>query len=171
MSRMKTVEHDRFGRLEAGAAGDADTLWQGTAPLGAEEVDVLLWASGAGAPDSGELDDLAARLAALPALDAAARAALRAYLGGDRHFIDFHVEELADSAAVGRLVREAAGADVPVDAFVAALRLHGVGLWPGGPSRPPAVVLDYVFEPGLSDQVLAVRATRHGAVVSVDWES
>ncbi|MFE6869524.1 DUF2004 domain-containing protein [Kitasatospora sp. NPDC057692] len=168
---MKAIEHARFGRLETGTVRDTDVVWRSTLQLGDGEVEALLWAGPSSEPDAGELDELAARLTDLPALDAAARAALRAYLREDRYFIDFHVEELAGGETVGRLVREAAGDEVGADAFVAAMRLNGVGLWLSDPSDRPPIVLDYVVEPDLSDQILAVGATRHGAVTSVDWES
>ncbi|MFE2110661.1 DUF2004 domain-containing protein [Kitasatospora sp. NPDC059463] len=168
---MKALEHAHFGHVETGALRDTDVIWRGTSQVGDDEVEVLLWAGPSSAPDAGELDDLAACLTGLPALDAAARAALRTYLDGDRSFVDFHLEELEGSGAAGRLVREAAGDEVGTAAFVAAMRLNGVGLWLGGVSDRPPVVLDYVFEPDLSDQILAVGATRHGAVASVDWES
>ncbi|MFJ1791261.1 DUF2004 domain-containing protein [Kitasatospora griseola] len=168
---MTTIEHARFGRLETGALRDTDVLWQGTAQLPDGEVEVRLWAGPSSAPDAEELDALAARLTDLPALDAAARNALRRYLHEDRCFIDFHVDELDDSEAVDRLVREAAGEEVGADAFVAAMRLSSVGLWLSGLSDEPPVVLDYTFEPDLGDQILAVRATRAGAVASVAWES
>ncbi|WP_380282593.1 DUF2004 domain-containing protein [Kitasatospora purpeofusca] len=168
---MKAIEHAHFGRVETNALPDTDVIWRSTLQLGDDEVEVLLWAGPSSEPDAGELDDLAARLTDLPALDAAARAALRRHLRADRYFIDFHVEELEGGEAVGRLLRAAAGGEVGADAFVAAMRLGGVGLWLSDlPDRPP-VVLDYVFEPDLSDQVLAVKVTRHGAVTSVDWES
>ncbi|KIQ64853.1 hypothetical protein TR51_12110 [Kitasatospora griseola] len=168
---MTTIEHARFGRLETGALHDPDVVWQGTAQLADGEVEVRLWAGPSSAPDAEELDALAARLTDLPALDTAARHALRAHLHEDRGFLDFHLDELDDSETVGRLVREAAGGEVGADAFVAAMRLSSVGLWLGGLSDEPPVVLDYTFEPDLGDQLLAVRATRDGAVASVDRES
>ncbi|KDN82172.1 DUF2004 domain-containing protein [Kitasatospora cheerisanensis] len=168
---MAVVEHARFGRLDTGAVDGAEVIWQGTGELAGEEVEALLWAGAAGEPSVEELDLLAARLDGLPAADAAARAALRAHLEEDRYFIDFHVDELDGIEAVERLVREAAGAEVGPAAFVAALRLNGVGLWLNGLSAGTPVVLDYVLAPEFSDQILAVRMTGDGAVDSVDWES
>ncbi|WP_083647369.1 DUF2004 domain-containing protein [Kitasatospora sp. CB01950] len=164
--------HTYFGRLDTDALHDTDVVWEGAVQLGDAQVEARLWAGPSAQPSAEVLDDLAARLTDLPTLDAAARTALRAYLHEDRSFIDFHLEEWEDSGTAARLVREAAGAEVGPDAFVAAMRLTGIGLWPTGPSegRPP-VVLDYTFEPDLGDQILAVRATRAGAVASVDWES
>ncbi|MFF8915942.1 DUF2004 domain-containing protein [Streptomyces sp. NPDC015032] len=88
-----------------------------------------------------------------------------------RHFIDYHVEELEDSETVVRLVRDAAGGAVGADSFAAAMRLSSVDLWVSGLSDGPPVLLDYVFDPDLSDQILAVKLTRDRTVVSVDWES
>ncbi|MFF2951629.1 DUF2004 domain-containing protein [Kitasatospora sp. NPDC057965] len=168
---MKVIEHAHFGRLETGALRETDVVWRNTLQLGDDGVDVLLWAGPSSEPSAGELDGLAARLTHLPALDAAARAALRTHLREDRSFIDFHVEELDGGETVGRLVRAAEGGEVGADAFVAAMRLSGVGLWLGDLSDRSAVVLDYVFEPDLSDQILAVRTTPQGAVTAVGWES
>ncbi|BAJ32001.1 MULTISPECIES: DUF2004 domain-containing protein [Kitasatospora] len=168
---MATIEHPHFGRLETGATGEPDAVWTGTARLGADEVGLLLWAGPGPGPDTAELDALAARLADPAALDAAARAALRTYLLADRLFIDHHVEELPDSPAVRHLLERAADGQVGVDAFLAALRLRTIGLWPAGLADGPPIVLDYVFEPALSDQILAVRATADGTVTAVDWES
>ncbi|MFD8595205.1 DUF2004 domain-containing protein [Kitasatospora sp. NPDC059646] len=168
---MAVVEHARFGRLDTGTTDGPDVIWQGTGQLAGEEVEVLLWAGSAGEPSVGELDLLAARLGDLPALDAAAREALRAHLREDRSFIDFHIDELEGAEAVERLVGAAGGEQVGADAFVAALRPHGIGLWLNGVSAGAPVVLDYVFAPDVSDQILAVRMTAEGAVDSVDWES
>ncbi|MFJ5924704.1 DUF2004 domain-containing protein [Kitasatospora sp. NPDC092948] len=168
---MKAIEHAHFGRLDIGALRETDVVWQSTVQLGAGEVEVRLWAGPSSEPGAAELDALAARLTEPPALDAAARTALRAYLDEDRSFIDFHVDELEDSETVGRLVREAAGEEVGAGAFVAAMRLNGIELWLSGPSDESPVMLDYVFEPELSDQILVVRVAADGAVASVDWES
>ncbi|MFF8615335.1 DUF2004 domain-containing protein [Streptomyces sp. NPDC015350] len=168
---MKAMEHAHFGRVETSALDDTEVVWESTSRLGDDEVEVRLWAGPSGEPDTEELDALAACLTDLPALDATARTALRAYLREDRYFIDHHIEECEDSETVVRLVRDAAGEAVGADSFAAAMRLSGVGLWLSGPSDGPPVVLDYVFDPDLSDQILAVKLTRDGTVVSVDWES
>ncbi|MDK0524361.1 DUF2004 domain-containing protein [Streptomyces sp. ML-6] len=165
------MEHAHFGRVETRALDGAGVVWEGAARLGDAEVEARLWAGPSGEPDHEELDALAARLSDLPTLDATARPALRAYLREDRSFVDHHIEELEDSETVARLVRDAAGEEVGADPFAAAMRLSGVGLWLSGVSDGPPVILDYVFDPELSDQILAVKLTRDGAVVSVDWES
>lgn len=168
---MKAIEHACFGRVDTSALDGAEVVWESTARLGDGEVEVQLWAGPSSEPDAEELDACAACVTDLPALDTAARTALRRYLHEDRSFIDFHVEELEDSETVARLVRDSAGEAVGVDSFVAAMRLSGVGLWLSGLSDGPPVVLDYTFDPDLSDQILAVKSTRDGTVVSVDWES
>ncbi|MET9919936.1 DUF2004 domain-containing protein [Streptomyces sp. NPDC006435] len=165
------MEHAHFGRVETSALDGTDVVWESTSRLGDDEVEVRLWAGPSDQPDTEELDALAARLSDLPALDTTARTALCAYLREDRSFIDHHIEELEDSETVVRLVRDAAGEEVGADSFVAAMRLSGVGLWLSGVSDGSPVILDYVFDPDLSDQILAVKLTRDGAVVSVDWES
>ncbi|MFF9346752.1 DUF2004 domain-containing protein [Streptomyces sp. NPDC014734] len=168
---MKAIEHAHFGRVEARAPDGADAVWEGTARLGDDEVEAQLWAGPSSEPDVDELDALAACLTDLSALDTAARTALRTYLHEDRYFIDFHVEELEDSETLARLVRDAAGEAVGADSFTAAMRLSRVGLWLGDLSDGAPVILDYTFDPDLSDQILAVKSTRDGTVVSVDWES
>ncbi|MFJ2899160.1 DUF2004 domain-containing protein [Streptomyces sp. NPDC087218] len=165
------MEHAHFGCVETSALDGVDVVWEGAARLGDDEVEVRLWAGPSSEPDAEELDAFAGCLTGLPALDATARTALRAYLREDRSFIDHHVEELEDSEPVVRLVRDAAGEAVGADFFAAAMRLSGVGLWLGGLSDGPPVILDYVFDPDRSDQILAVKLTRDGTVVSVDWES
>lgn len=165
------MEHAHFGRVETSALDGTDVVWESTSQLGGDEVEVQLWAGPSRKPGAEELDAFAACLTDLSALDTAARTALRAYLHEDRYFIDYHVEELEDSETVVRLVREAAGEAVGVDSFAAAMRLSSVGLWLSGLSEEPPVILDYMFDPGLSDQILAVKLTRDGTVVSVDWES
>ncbi|MFF4092542.1 DUF2004 domain-containing protein [Streptomyces sp. NPDC001834] len=168
---MKAMEHAYFGRVETGALDGVDVVWESTSRLGDGEVEVRLWAGPSSEPDAEELDGCAACITGLSALDTAARAALRTYLREDRYFIDFHVEALEDSETVARLVRDAVGDAVGADSFVAAMRLSGVGVWLSDLSDGSPVVLDYVFEPDLSDQILAVKSALDGTVVSVDWES
>ena len=168
---MKVIEHAHFGRVETSALDGMDVVWEGTSRRGDGEVEVQLWAGPSSEPDAEELDACAACISNLSALDTAARAALRTNLHEDRCFIDFHVEELEDSETVARLVRDAAGEAVGAGSFVSAMRLSSVGLWLNDVSDGSPVVLDYMFEPDLSDQILAVKMTRDGAVVSVDWES
>ncbi|MFE7427491.1 DUF2004 domain-containing protein [Streptomyces sp. NPDC057545] len=168
---MKVMEHAHFGRVETSALDGTDVVWESTSQLGDDEVEVQLWAGPSSDPDAEELDAFAACLTDLSALDTAARTALRAYLREDRCFIDYHVEELEDSETVVRLVRDAADEAVGADSFAAAMRLSSVGLWLSGLSDGPPVILDYMVDPELSDQILAVKLTRDGTVVSVDWES
>lgn len=170
-SLVKVMEHAYFGRVDASALGGTDVVWECTSRLGDHEVEVHLWAGPSSEPDAEELDALAACLADLPALDTAARTALRTCLHEDRYFIDYHVEALEDSDTVVRLVRDAAGEPVGADSFAAAMCLNSVGLWLSDLADGPPVILDYMFDPDLSDQILAVKLTRDGTVVSVDWES
>jgi Protein of unknown function (DUF2004) len=102
-------------------------------------------------------------------LDAAARRRLKTYLEEDRSFIDYHTEEVDDSDVIAGLIDAANDAEIEADAFVAAMRVNGVGLWIGMSSSP--VVLDYVIDAEHSDQILAVKTAQDGSVVSIDWES
>ncbi|MEE1773419.1 DUF2004 domain-containing protein [Streptomyces sp. JV185] len=165
------MEHAYFGCVETSALDGAEVVWKCTSQLGDHEVEVQLWAGPSSEPGAEELDAFAACLTDLPALDTAARTALRSCLHEDRYFIDYHVEALEDSDTVVRLVREAAGEPVGADAFAAAMRLRSVGLWLSDLSDGTPVVLDYMFDPELSDQILAVKLTPAGTVASVDWES
>jgi len=50
------------------------------------------------------------------------------------------------------------------------MQLTNIGLW--AETEPDGqVVLDYQIDPKHSDQILAVKLTANGALVSVDWES
>ncbi|MGW4379097.1 DUF2004 domain-containing protein [Kitasatospora sp. NPDC004531] len=163
---MSHLDHPRFGRLDAGARHDTDLLWQGAARLGDRTVPVLLWAGPSSTPTAEDLDALAASLADLPALDTTARTALCAHLHEDREFLDFHLEELPDSEPVRHLRH-----DSPAQEVVAAMHLTTVTLWLPAPSAHPPVVLDYTFDPDLSDQILAVKLTHDATVTAIDWES
>ncbi|MEU6015410.1 DUF2004 domain-containing protein [Streptomyces sp. NPDC047515] len=165
------MDHAYFGRVETSALDGPDVVWESTSRLGGDEVEVQLWAGPSSELDAEELDAFAACLTGLSALDTAARTALRTCLHEDRYFIDHHVEELEDSETVVRLVRDAADEAVGADAFAAAMCLSSVGLWLSDLSDGPPVILDYIFDPDLSDQILAVKLTRDGTVVSVDRES
>ncbi|MFF3953292.1 DUF2004 domain-containing protein [Streptomyces sp. NPDC001890] len=168
---MKSVDHPYFGHLEVPSVDETEVIWEGTAALASSEVEVQLWA----APDSGldaeELDAFATHLADLPALDTAARAAIRENLRQDRYFIDHHADELDDIEVIKRLTEEANGEAIGVDAFTAAMHPAGIGLWHLIGEPGTRIVMDYTIDAATSDELLAVKVARDGAVVSVDWES
>ncbi|MCC7249648.1 MAG: DUF2004 domain-containing protein [Lysobacter sp.] len=165
---MSTFHHRYFGDLNA-LAEDTDVVWEKTFALNGATFDVSLWLGKNERLDDSMLDAFATLLEDLGALDAGARARLTAYLEEDRAFIDYHVEELEESDILDRLIDEAGGRAIETAAFVAAMRLNGIGLWVGMASSH--VVMDYVIDPENSDQILAVKAARDGSVVAIDWES
>ncbi|MEE1808187.1 DUF2004 domain-containing protein [Streptomyces sp. BE133] len=150
---------------------ETEVIWEGAAALGSSEVKVWLWADPGSGLDAGELDAFATLLAHLPALDTAARAAIREDLKQDRYFIDFHADELDGVEVIERLTRDANGEAISVDAFTAAMHPVRIGLRHLiGEAKAP-LVLDYTIDAETSDELLAVKVARDGTVVSVDWES
>ncbi|MFG3526017.1 DUF2004 domain-containing protein [Streptomyces sp. NPDC047917] len=113
----------------------------------------------------------ATRLAHLPALDTAARAAIREYLRQDRYFIDHHADELDDAEVIKRLTRDANGEAISVDAFTAAMHPVQIGLWHLTGEAEARIVMDYTIDAETSDELLAVKMADDGTVASVDWES
>ncbi|MFD7621036.1 DUF2004 domain-containing protein [Streptomyces sp. NPDC059802] len=150
---------------------ETEVIWEGAAALGSSEVEVRLWADPSSGLDAGVLDAFATHLARLPALDTAARAAIRENLQQDRYFIDYHADELDDVEVIKRLTREANGEAISVDAFTAAMHPVQIGLWHLIGEARAQVVMDYTIDAATSDNLLAVKVARDGTVVSVDWES
>lgn len=60
-------------------------------------------------------------------------------------------------------------AAVNVDTFVAAMALYRIGLWLSETSSP--VVMDYMIDKEHSDEILALKLTANGQMISIDWES
>ncbi|MFE7109746.1 DUF2004 domain-containing protein [Streptomyces sp. NPDC057575] len=168
---MTSIDHPYFGHLEVPPADGTEVIWEGTAALGSSEVEVRLWADPGSGLDAGELDAFATHLDRLPALDTAARAAIRKNLQQDRYFIDHHADELDDIEVIKRLAREANGEAIGVDAFTAAMRPVQVGLWHLIGEDEARIVMDYTIDAATSDELLAVKVARDGTVASVDWES
>ncbi|MEV5199669.1 DUF2004 domain-containing protein [Streptomyces sp. NPDC053720] len=168
---MKSIDHPYFGHLEAPSADESEVIWEGTASLGSSKVEAWLWAGPDSGLDMGELDAFATRLAHLPALDTAARAAIRENLRQDRYFIDHHADELDDAEVIRRLTREANGEAISADAFTAAMHPVRIGLWHLTGEAKARIVMDYTIDAETSDELLAVKMTDDGTVTSVDWES
>ncbi|MET8742225.1 DUF2004 domain-containing protein [Streptomyces sp. NPDC004728] len=168
---MKSIDHPYFGHLEVPPVDGTEVIWEGTAALGSSEVDIQLWADPGCGLDAGELDAFATHLDHLLALDTAARAAIRKNLRQDRYFIDHHADELDDVEVIKRLTREANGEAISVEAFAAAMHPVRIGLWHLTGEAEARIVMDYTIDAAASDELLAVKVARDGAVVSVDWES
>ncbi|MCX5109664.1 DUF2004 domain-containing protein [Streptomyces sp. NBC_00378] len=168
---MKSIDHPYFGHLEVPPVDETEVIWEGAAALGSSEVEIRLWADPGSGLDAGELDAFATHLGRLPTLDIAARAAIRKNLQQDRYFIDHHADELDDIEVIKRLTREANGETISVDAFAAAMHPVRIGLWHPIGEDEARIVMDYTIDAATSDELLAVKVARDGAVVSVDWES
>lgn len=168
---MKSIDHPCFGHLEVPSTDETEVIWEGTASLGSNEAEVRLWADPDSGLDADELNTFATRLADLPALDTAARAAIRENLRQDRYFIDHHADELDDAEVIKRLTRDANGEAISVDAFTAAMHPVRIGLWHLIGEAGARIVVDYTIDAATSDELLAVKMAGDGTVVSVDWES
>lgn len=167
---MGKIAHAWFGDLDSDRFDDSDIVWERSFSLRDVDFDVWLWAGPDTEFDAGILDAFAARLNHLDAMDAEARESLRAYLTTNRDYIDFHVEELDGNDAIARAIGNSDGQSVTAEAFVAEMRLRKLGLWLTDASSQP-IVADYMIDPDASDQVLAVKMSAEGRVISVDWES
>jgi hypothetical protein len=180
---MKMIHHHYFGDLHCPSAskdaiwvGDlrcpdasTDVIWERELNLGDAHVEVWLWMDPIESFDPIRLDAFAALLVDLNTLDASARDHLKTYLEADRSFIDDHVEALNETGVIAKLIQDADEEPIEADRFVAAMQLSRIGLWIGMSSSP--VVMDYVIDSEHSDQILAVKTTENGSVVSIDWES
>ncbi len=167
---MGKIAHAWFGELDSDRFDDSDIVWQGTFFIRGVDFNVWLWAGPETEFDAGVLDAFAARLSHLDVVDAEARESLRAYLTTNRDYIDFHVEELKGNDAIARAIGSSDDQSVTAEAFVAEMRLHKLGLWLTDESSQP-IVADYMIDPDASDQILAVKMSAEGRVISVDWES
>jgi hypothetical protein len=167
---MNKLNHPFFGNLDTSKLDKVDVIWSRDFSLADTSFEVCLWA-GPGEPlDARMLDALAALLADLPALDARARRFLVEDMAQDKSFIEFYVEDPDDMLPVIEALAPDGDADaVDVGAFVKAMTLMNIGLWPVPVTGP--VVMDYMIDPENSDQILAVKLDENGALVSIDWES
>jgi hypothetical protein len=152
--------HSRhFGQLSAN-----ETRWDRRVPLDADEVRVDLNVASLATLAPDELAKVDELLADLGALDRQGRVALTALVDDDEaepaKFWRFHAEEVEGYEGLAR-----AG-------LVEALRLARVGLYPDGAFGSRSyVVLDYELRGPRTDQILAVKLGRDGALVAIAWES
>jgi hypothetical protein len=165
---MSKLNHRYFGDIDTSVTS-TDVIWEREVTLNSAVFEVSLWVSPNEQIDRSALDAFAVLLEDLQTLDAGARRSLQNYLGEDRSFIEYHAEELQDSDVISRLISDTGHTEIEIDAFVSAMQLKRIGLWLGVKSSP--VVMDYMVDPDNSDQILAVKTSRNGDVVSVDWES
>lgn len=165
---MSSSTHAYFGALTNDSLKSVDVIWERTVTQADSSFDVSLWASSSDVLDIAKLDAFAALLGDLDALDTRLRAGLRTYLGNDSAYID-SAKELPDSEVMERLSEDHEAPEIGVDAFVKAMQITNIGLWLGAESSP--VVVDYMIDPEHSDQILAVKTTQDGEIVTIDWES
>jgi hypothetical protein len=169
---MSKLDHLYFGLLDTDALKNVDVVWEKSFSLNDATFDVSLWAGDApGAPlDAAMLDVFAKVLQNLSALDMYARQQLEQMLEQDKSYIEYHTEELAeDSEIISKLLAETDGGEISTQVFVAAMHLTNIGLWLDVPSAP--IIMDYMIDQKNSDQILAVKLTAEGQLVSIDWES
>lgn len=172
---MKSITHSYFGLLDGDALKEIDVIWEKSFALNDETFEVMLWA---GSYANAEhqinlLDAFEAFLQQLPAMDLLARQQLKHYLTENSDIIDFHIEEIPkDSDVLSQLVADANGGSISASAFVDKMKLDGVGLWLkqiGFENAP--IIMDYVFDPENSDQILAVKFTPDRQLARISWES
>lgn len=152
------MDHPFFGSVAL--PDDADVVWERPVEVSGGQPLLKLWADRR--TDQQALDWLAEQAQRLDELHVEARGLLLAYLEDDRSFIDVHIEE--------------AGLDLPSEAatFVDELPLRKVALWAVTYSDEEGdqveVVMDFMVDPRVSDEILAVKFPRDGEPY-VAWES
>lgn len=173
--QMKSITHSYFGFLDADALKKDDVIWEKYFDLNGETFEVALWAGSSANAEQQTimLDAFEAFLQQLPAMDLLARQQLKHYLTENSDFIDFHMEEIPeDSDVLSQLVAGANGGSISASAFVDKMKLDSVGMWLqqiGMDDEP--IIMDYMFAPENSDQILAVKFTLDRQLVTISWES
>jgi hypothetical protein len=172
---MTSLTHSYFGFFDADALKKDDVIWEKYFTLNDETFEVALWAgSSANAEHQTiKLDAFEAFLQELPAMDLLARQQLKHYLTENSDFIDFHMEEMPeDSDVLSQLVAGANGGSISASAFVDKMKLNSIGMWLQqiGIDDAP-IIMDYMFDPENSDQILAVKFAPDRQLVTIAWES
>ena len=111
----------------------------------------------------------------LEVLDDKARHALTHYLEQDRSYIDCYLD-IDDRPAFAPKIEPSV--QIIAAQFVEEMRLEGVGLWATefdtenshSMDKSP-LILDYMINADISDQILAVRMSITGDVIDIVWES
>lgn len=155
-----------FGPLQ----DDAEGYWSKSIKHGDASIEVDLNIDGD--IEFAAVSRLTSRLSDLHALEAQARAAMRADVTSEDSAVmlyrSHHVAELsAEALAACFGGSDAWRTDVP--AFVAALHLKRVGLYPDDEEQ--SIIMDFTLGESVTDYLLAVSFDREGHVVAVDMES
>ena len=172
---MKSITHSYFGFLDADELKEINTIWEKSFALNGETFEVAVWAGSSANAEQQTimLDAFEAFLQQLPAMDLLARQQLKHYLTENSDFIDFHIEEIPeDSDVLSQLVAGANGGSISASAFVDKMKLNNVGMWLKqiGLENAP-IIMDYMFDPENSYQILAVKFTPDRQLATISWES
>ena len=172
---MKSITHSYFGFLDGDELKEINTIWEKSFALNGETFEVAVWAGSSANAEQQTimLDAFEAFLQQLPAMDLLARQQLKHYLTENSDFIDFHMEEIPeDSDVLSQLVAGANGGSISASAFVDKMKLNNVGMWLKqiGLENAP-IIMDYMFDPENSYQILAVKFTPDRQLATISWES
>ncbi|NHZ89184.1 DUF2004 domain-containing protein [Massilia sp. CCM 8733] len=167
---MTTISLPLLGQAGFPDAGAPDWWHEADSPLGRLRID---FHARDGHAIGGVAAQAAPMLADVAALDAGARASIRAdFASGERarsfRFLEYHLDECSTgelAACFGSGVKHAIG----VDQLLAALRLKRIGFY--WESDDTYMVLDYRLAGMASDQIIVVYADLDGTVTSVQMES
>jgi hypothetical protein len=172
---MKSITHSYFGFLDADELKEINIIWEKSFALNDDTFEVALWAGSSANAEQQTimLDAFEAFLQQLPAMDLLARQQLKHYLTDNSDFIDFHTEELPEDADVlSQLVAGANGGSISASAFVDKMKLNSIGMWLKQIGLDDApIIMDYMFDPENSDQILAVKFSPDRQLVTISWES
>ena len=157
---MKHLKHAYFGELNTEELDDYDVLWEEEIPYKNTSVKAEFWFCGEDDLSSERLNSFEKFLKDFDTIDGKARKALKAYLEEEPEYLNFHAEELEN---------------IPenLDDFVAEMKVESIGLWYSIDEEEEGVdvVVDYMIRPEESDEILAVKFSLDGEIVTIDWES
>lgn len=180
------LTHFYFGDALADVKDDIDVYWEKEVTICDDaqqhsndciSVEVWVWAGSPADLTPTLLDQFASLCQQLQVLDKKARNALSQYLQEDSSYIDSHRDEelTEDSNTIAALFNQAT---VTPEQFVEKMQLTQVGLWAfpvtlenEKPVNDSPMVMDYMIDSEVSDEILAVKLSIEGNVTGVMWES
>ncbi|UTC74705.1 DUF2004 domain-containing protein [Treponema sp. OMZ 792] len=150
---MKEIQHKYFGILNLETDDDVSVIWEKEI----NGIQVWLWYSNSGEVPDVLLDSYAQFLVDLDEKIKEGRRAIIEYLNNDRHYIDFHIEELDLD-------------DLPSDTtdFANQMSITNLGLWI---NNTPHITMDFMINPDLSDEILCVKFGKDAKIIDIAWES